>query len=229
MNAGQTCLAPDYLFVPEGKREAFVEAAQEIARRRYPRIDDRSFTSVIDEKPYRRLRETLEDAADKGATLVPLIAGAAFDDEYRKIPPHLILDVTDDMRIMKEEIFGPLFPMKTYADLGEVVEYVNARDRPLGLYFFTHDKATEEKLLYGTISGGVTINACMMHVAQHDMPFGGVGASGIGHYHGFEGFCEFSKLRPVFTSPKFDSTAMMAPPYTPKHLRLIDFLLKFKR
>jgi coniferyl-aldehyde dehydrogenase len=229
VNAGQTCLAPDYLFLPRAKRDAFVEAAKEITARRYPDTNDRSFTSVIDEKSYRRLRETLEDAEAKGATIVPLVPGATFNDVHRKVPPHLVLDVTDDMRIMQEEIFGPLFPVKTYETLDEVIEYVNLRDRPLGFYFFTHDKATEEKLLYGTISGGVTINNCVFHVAQHDMPFGGVGASGMGHYHGFDGFVEFSKMRPVFTSPKFDGTSMFHPPYTKKHGRLVDLLLKFKR
>lgn len=229
VNAGQTCLAPDYLFVPTAKRDAFVEAAKEIVAHRYPDPNDTSFTSVIDEKSYRRLRDTLEDAQAKGATLVPLVPGADFNDVHRKIPPHLVLDVTDDMRIMQEEIFGPLFPVKTYDSIDDVLEYVNVRDRPLGFYFFTHDKALEEKLLYGTISGGVTINNCVFHVAQHDMPFGGVGASGMGHYHGHEGFLEFSKLRPVFTSPKIDGLSMFYPPYTKQHSRLIRLLLKFKR
>ena len=229
VNAGQTCLAPDYLFLPTAKRDAFVAAAKEIVEHRYPDTNDTSYTSVIDEKSYRRLRETLDDAAAKGATLVPLVPGAEFNDVHRKLPPHLVLDVTDDMRIMQEEIFGPLFPVKTYDSLDDVLEYVNVRDRPLGLYFFTHDKATEQKLLYGTISGGVTVNNCVFHVAQHDMPFGGVGASGMGHYHGHEGFLEFSKLRPVFTSPKVDGLSMFYPPYTKMHSRLIDLLLKFKR
>ena len=229
VNAGQTCLAPDYLCIPEGKRDAFVAAARKVVAHRYPDINDSSYTSVIDEKSYRRLRETLEDAQAKGATLVSLVPGAEFNDVHRKIPPHLVLDVTDDMRIMQEEVFGPLFPVKTYTDLDTVLRYVNERDRPLGLYFFTHDAATEEKILYGTISGGVTINNCVFHVAQHDMPFGGVGASGIGHYHGYEGFVEFSKLRPVFTTPRIDGLSMFYPPYTAKHSKLVDLLLKFKR
>ncbi len=229
VNAGQTCLAPDYLFVPTAKRDAFVEAAKEIVAHRYPDTNEQSYTSVIDEKSYRRLRDTLDDAAAKGATIVPLVPDAAFNDVRRKLPPHLVLDVTDDMRIMQEEIFGPLFPVKTYAGLDEVVEYINARDRPLGLYFFTHDAAVEEKLLYSTISGGVTVNNCVFHIAQHDLPFGGVGASGMGHYHGHEGFLEFSKIRPVFTSPKIDGLSMFYPPYTKQHARLVNFLLKFKR
>jgi coniferyl-aldehyde dehydrogenase len=229
INAGQTCLAPDYLFVPEGKRDQFVAAAQRILAQRYPDTNDRSYTSIIDEKSYRRLRATLDDAQRKGATLVPLIPGAAFNDELRKVPPHLVLDASDDMTILQEEIFGPLLPVKTYREIDEVIAYINSKDRPLGLYFFTNDKALEQKLLYGTISGGVTINNCVFHVAQHDLPFGGIGASGMGQYHAHEGFLEFSKLRPVFTNPKLSGLSLFYPPYTRRHSRMVDFLLKFKR
>jgi coniferyl-aldehyde dehydrogenase len=228
LNAGQTCLAPDYLLVPEGKRDAFVAAAKRIVPGRYPDPGQPSYTSVIDDKSYRRLRATLEDARQKGAELVPLVPGATFNDQLRKIPPHLVLDVTDDMVIMQEEIFGPLLPVKTYRTLDEVIAYVNAKDRPLGFYVFTDDKAVEERLLYSTISGGVTVNNCMLHVAQHDMPFGGIGPSGMGHYHGYEGFLEFSKLRPVFTNPRFSLLHLFYPPYTAKHRRLLDLLIKYK-
>jgi len=229
LNAGQTCLAPDYLFLPEHARERFVAAARRIVPERYPDIKDPSYTSIIDEKSYHRLRQTLEDAEAKGATPIPLVPGAAFDDELRKIPPHLVLDPTEDMTILREEIFGPLLPVKTYRDLDEVIAYVNSKDRPLGFYVFTNDKAREEKLLYGTISGGVTINNCMLHVAQHDLPFGGVGASGMGHYHGHEGFAEFSKMRPVFTSPRVSMLSMLYPPYKPRHRRMIDAMLRWMR
>ena len=188
VNAGQTCLAPDYLFIPEAKRDQFVAAAKKVVAERYPDTNDRAFTSVIDEKSYRRLRATLDDAQQKGATLVTLVPGATYNDQLRKIPPTLVLNPTQDMIILQEEIFGPLFPVMTYRDLDEVIAYVNHRDRPLGLYVFTNDAAREEKIIYSTISGGVTVNNCMLHVAQHDMPFGGTGASGIGHYHGHEGF-----------------------------------------
>jgi coniferyl-aldehyde dehydrogenase len=229
VNAGQTCLAPDYLFIPEAKRDQFVEAAKRIVPTRYPDPGARSYTSVIDEKSYRRLRATLEDARQKGAEVVPLVPGADFNDQLRKFPPHLVLDPTDSMTIMREEIFGPMLPIKTYKTIDEVIDYVGGRDRPLGLYLFTNDHAVEEKVLYRTISGGVTINNCMMHVAQHDLPFGGVGASGIGHYHGYEGFVEFSKMRPVFTNPKGRAMEMLYPPYKKMHTRVFDFLLKYKR
>jgi coniferyl-aldehyde dehydrogenase len=229
LNAGQTCLAPDYLFVPEGKRDGFVAAARRIVPERYPDTNQQSYTSVIDEKSYKRLRATLDDARQKGAEVVPLVPGMPFNDALRKIPPHLVLGVTDDMTIMQEEIFGPLLPVKTYRTLDEVIAYVNGKDRPLGFYVFTNDKATEEKLVYSTISGGVTVNNCMLHVAQHDMPFGGIGASGMGHYHGYEGFLEFSKLRPVFTNPRLSLLHLFYPPYTARHRQLLGLLLKYKR
>ena len=229
LNAGQTCLAPDYLLVPEAKRDAFVAAAKRIMPRRYPDPSSPQYTSVIDDKSYKRLRATLDDARAKGAEVVPLIESAQFDDQLRKIPPHLLLNVTDDMTVMQNEIFGPLLPIKTYATLDEAIAYVNGKDRPLGFYVFTHDRLAEQKLIYSTISGGVTINHCMMHVAQHDMPFGGIGASGMGQYHGYEGFLEFSKLRPVHGAPKLPILDQFYPPYTKKHRRLLDFLIKYKR
>jgi coniferyl-aldehyde dehydrogenase len=229
INAGQTCLAPDYLYVPENKCDQFVEAAKRIVAQRYPDTNDRAYTSVIDEKSYRRLRQTLEDAREKGAKIVPLVPGAAPNDILRKLPPHLVVGATDDMIIMQEEIFGPLLPVRTYRNLDEVIAYVNSKDRPLGFYFFTNDKETEEKLLYNTISGGVTINNCVLHVAQHDMPFGGIGASGMGQYHGHEGFLEFSKLRPVFTAPRLSTLQMLYPPYKKLHTRMFNFLMRFGR
>lgn len=229
VNAGQTCLAPDYLFVPKAKRDQFVAAAKKIVAQRYPDTNDPSFTSVIDEKSYKRLRRTLDDAAAKGAETVCLVPGATPNDLLRKLPPHLVLDPGEDTIIMQEEIFGPLLPVKTYSSIDEVIEFVNERDRPLGFYFFTNDKATEEKLLYRTISGGVTINNCILHVAQHDMPFGGVGASGMGQYHGFEGFLEFSKLRPVFTAPRLPGLDNLYPPYTKRHDTIFSWLLRLGR
>jgi coniferyl-aldehyde dehydrogenase len=161
--------------------------------------------------------------------LVPLVPNATPNDRLRKLPPYLVLDPTEDMIILQKEIFGPLLPVKTYRTLDEVIEYVNSKDRPLGFYFFTNDKQTEEKLLYNTISGGVTINNCILHVAQHDMPFGGIGASGMGQYHGYEGFLEFSKLRPVFTHPRLSLLHMAYPPYTGRHKRIFQLMLKLGR
>ncbi len=229
LNAGQTCTAPDYVFVPEGKKDAFVAAAKAAVAKRYPDTNSGDFTSVIDEKSYRRLRATLDDATQKGTEVVTLVGGATPNDMKRKIPPTIVLEPSEETTIMREEIFGPLLPVRTYKTLDEVTGYINSKDRPLGLYIFTNDKQVEEKLLYATISGGVTVNNCMVHVGQHDLPFGGVGASGMGHYHGVEGFVEFSKMRPVFTAPKFDSTKQIQPPYKKQHSRMFNLMLRFKR
>lgn len=229
INAGQTCLAPDYVLIPEAKRDLFVAAARRIINQRYPDPNDGNYTSVIDEKAYRRLRNTIDDAAQKGAKVISLIDGATFNDEMHMIPPQMILNPTDDMIVMQNEIFGPLLPVKTYRSMEEVYDYINARDRPLGLYFFTNNKKLEQEILYRTISGGVTINNCVFHVTQHDMPFGGTGASGMGHYHGYEGFMEFSKMRGVFTHPKLSGLHLFYPPYKPLHTKMFNWLMKYMR
>jgi coniferyl-aldehyde dehydrogenase len=227
VNAGQTCLAPDYLFIPEQKAGEFVELAKKIAVRRYPDINSENYTSIIDERSYRRLRDTLDDAVSRGAAAVRLTEGD-FNDSLRKIPPHLVLDVNDDMRIMTDEIFGPLLPVKTYSDLDDAVRYINGKDRPLALYLFSNNRAVQEKVLYNTMSGGVTLNHVILHIAQHDLPFGGIGPSGMGQYHGFEGFAEFSKMRPVFTYPKISTAHLIFPPYRKFHKTLSSFLNRLK-
>ncbi|HSB96700.1 MAG TPA: coniferyl aldehyde dehydrogenase [Spongiibacteraceae bacterium] len=227
INAGQTCVAPDYVFVPELKIDAFVESSRALVGARYADINGTDYTSVIDERSYRRLRETLDDAVAKGARAIKLVDGD-FNDELRKFPPHLLLNVSDDMRVMQEEIFGPLLPIKAYRNLDETIDFINRRDRPLGLYLFSNMAAVQEKVLYNTLSGGVTINHCVFHAIQHDMPFGGVGPSGMGHYHGYEGFVEFSKLRPVFTYPKFGKPDLFYPPYTRMHDLLFTLVNKLK-
>ena len=228
MNAGQTCVAPDYLYLPEHKLEAFVEAAQRILAKRYPDLRNGQFTTVIDDSSYQRLTATMEDAVSKGARLVNLIPGHDPDPASRLLPPHLVLDVTDDMVIMQEEIFGPLLPVRTYRNLDDVLAYIKRHDRPLGLYLFTNDKDLQDKVIKNTISGGVSINDCSFHVAQHDMPFGGVGASGMGHYHGHEGFVEFSKMRPVFSQFRFTALPLLYPPYGKVFNFLYKMMIKLK-
>jgi len=214
MNAGQTCVAPDYLLIPEHQAEAFVAAAAPIVRKRYPRLETPDYTTIIDERSYQRLTGALEDARAKGATVINLLEGAAPDPELRKIPPTILTHVTDAMDVMQREIFGPLLPIKTYRALEEAVAYINAGERPLALYLFTNDETVQETVLNSTMSGGVGINDCAMHVAQHDMPFGGIGNSGMGQYHGYEGFAEFSKLRPVFRQAARPlGAAFLYPPY----------------
>ncbi len=227
LNAGQTCIAPDYLFLPEGKVDEFVAHAKRIVGGRYPDIDEPSYTSVIDGPSFTRLRETLDDAVNKGATAIKLVDGN-FNSELRKFPPHLVVNVSQDMRLLQDEIFGPLLPVMTYRSLDEVLDYINQRDRPLALYAFTHNKQIQAKIVHNTMSGGVLFNNCVFHALQHDLPFGGVGASGMGHYHGYEGFLEFSKLRPVFNFPKFGKPDLFYPPYTRAHEKLYSLLNKFK-
>ncbi|MEH0020485.1 MAG: coniferyl aldehyde dehydrogenase [Desulfobacter sp.] len=211
MNAGQTCIAPDYLFIPKEKATAFIDTAKTVAASQYPDIHTPDYTSIIDEKAFSRLRDTLADAASKGARITRLLPCPIEDNALRKISPAVVTDVNADMRIMNEEIFGPLLPVIPYTSHRKIMEYINARERPLALYLFTNDKSLSEDYIGQTLSGGVTINDCAMHVAQHDMPFGGIGNSGMGHYHGYEGFVEFSKLRPVFSQSRMALT--FAPPY----------------
>jgi NAD-dependent aldehyde dehydrogenases len=228
-NAGQVCLTVDYLFLPEGRVDEFVAHAKRLVPQRYPDLNGADFTSIIDERSYRRLLATLEDARAKGATLVNLLPDQHPDPALRKFPPHLLLDVSDDMLAMQREIFGPILPIKTYRDPDEVIRYINAGDRPLAIYPFTRDRALQQLFVDRVMSGGVSINECMMHVAQHDLPFGGVGTSGMGQYHGYEGFLTFSKLRPVFHQAPFSSIQMMfLPPYGKRAETIMNWLIRLR-
>lgn len=213
MNAGQTCVAPDYLFLPESAKEPFVNAARRIMEKRYPDLANGQFTTVIDDSSFARLSETLAEAEGSGATVVNLAPGFEPDASTRLMPPHLVLEPGDNTAIMREEIFGPLLPVHTYRDIDEVLDYINRRDKPLGLYLFSNDRTLQDKVIRNTLSGGVSINDCSFQVAQHDMPFGGIGASGMGHYHGKEGFAEFSKMRPIFSQFRFSALPLLYPPY----------------
>jgi len=229
MNAGQTCVAPDYLLLPAHKVEAFIAAAGPIVRKRYPRLDTPDYTSIIDDRSYQRLTGVIEDARAKGATVVNLLEGAAADADLRKIPPTILRDVTDEMEVMQHEIFGPLLPIKPYRTLDEALAYINGHERPLALYLFSNDRQIRETVLSRTMSGGVSINDCAMHVAQHDMPFGGIGNSGMGQYHGYEGFAEFSKLRPVFQQAARPlGASFLYPPYGKAFATMYKVLIKMR-
>ena len=229
LNAGQICTNVDYLFLPEGKEQEFAEHAKRLVAERYPDLNGPDYTSIIDERSFKRLTETLEDARAKGATVINLAPGQQPDPARRKFAPHLLLNVTDDMVVMQREIFGPLLPIKTYRSADEVVAYVNGRDRPLAIYPFTHDRNLQELYITRVMSGGVSVNEGLLHVGQHDLPFGGVGGSGMGHYHGYEGFVTFSKLRPVFYQAPFSPIQMMfQPPYGERTQRILKMLIRFK-
>jgi coniferyl-aldehyde dehydrogenase len=213
LNAGQICLAPDYLLVPEECRDDLVVAMQKAASSMFPKMrDNPDYTAIVTPRHFDRVTALVEDARAKGATIIEINPA---DEDFaaqngRKIAPTLILDVTDDMTVMQEEIFGPVLPIKTYKNVKDAVAYINAHDKPLGLYYFGSDAAEQEFVLSNTSSGGVTINDVVFHVAMEDLPFGGIGPSGMGSYHGHDGFKEFSHARAIYTQLKKDIGPMKA-------------------
>ena len=227
-NAGQICTNVDYVFVHESQRKAFIEQSRKWVQKHIPDIGSKDYTSIIDDRSFRRLEETLDDARSKGATIVNLAGDQPGNRESRKMPVHLVLDTTGNMTIRNRETFGPILMVLTYKEPEEVIKYINGQDRPLALYPFTNDKELAQLYIERIMSGGVTVNDALFHVAQHDLPFGGVGPSGMGHYHGHEGFTTFSKLRPVFYQAGFTSMKFLAPPYGKFATRVFNFLVKSK-
>src|SRR5580704_737633 len=226
LNAGQTCIAPDYALVPEAKLQEFAEMVQAGMRRMFgtdPANED--YTSIISERHYARLEGLLLDAAAKGARIMqPAKADDPAWKSRRKFPPTIVLDATSDMTIMQEEIFGPLLPVIGYKEAAEPIAYINRHDRPLALYWFGKDDAARDEVLARTVSGGVTVNDCLFHFTQINQPMGGVGASGTGAYHGEWGFKTLSKLKPVFFRSPLNRLADLYPPYGAKIARLQKML-----
>jgi coniferyl-aldehyde dehydrogenase len=227
-NAGQICITADHVFVHQSQLDEFVRLCQDWAAKHLPDINSPDYTAIIDARSFERLQAALEDARQKGARLVDLSGGQAANATTRKFPPHLVLDTQADMKVLQREIFGPILPVRSYSEPSEVVQAINAHDRPLAFYPFTHDKALQDYYLRNVMSGGVSVNDVLLHAGQHDLPFGGVGASGMGHYHGREGFLTFSKLRPVFYQARFSALKFFAPPYSPLAKRVLAMLLKLK-
>lgn len=221
LNAGQTCIAPDYVLVPQDRVEGFVEAYRQAIHSFYPTlIDNPDYSAIINERQLARLERLQADATLKGARLIPL-----YDQgQGRRMPHALVLDVNDDMQVMQDEIFGPLLPIVPYTDLEHALAYVNARPRPLALYYFGYNKTEQQHVVHNTHSGGVSINETLLHVAIDDLPFGGVGHSGMGHYHGHEGFLTFSKAKGVLIKQRLNSSLMIYPPYGRQLVRLIQKL-----
>jgi coniferyl-aldehyde dehydrogenase len=231
LNAGQICLAPDYVLAADDQVDAFVGHARAAVSRMFPTVrDNPDYTSVVNQRHYDRISGYVADARAKGATVVELKPeGEDFSQqEHRKIPPTLILDATDDMKVMQEEIFGPVLPVKRYKTVDDALAYINAHDRPLGLYYFGDDAAEQEKVLAGTTSGGVTINDVIFHIAQEELPFGGVGPAGMGAYHGRDGFLEFSHKKAVYSQLKKDigPLVQLRPPYGAGIRKYLDSQLK---
>lgn len=210
LNAGQTCIAPDYVLVPEDRLAGFVEAYRQAVKRFYPTLaDNPDYTAIINQRQFDRLMRYQEDAARKGATIVSLYE----QGQGRRMPFSVLLDVHDDMLVMQDEIFGPLLPVVPYKRIEDAYAYINQRPRPLALYYFGYNKAEQQQVLERTHSGGVCLNDTLMHAAQDDLPFGGVGPSGMGNYHGREGFLTFSQAKAVFTKQRFNAARLIYPPY----------------
>jgi coniferyl-aldehyde dehydrogenase len=227
-NAGQTCIAPDYAMVHEEALDAFVAAYDTAVGTLYPEgpASD-SYTSVVNERHHARLEALLEDARSKGARVIDVGRNPA--DARRRphnMAPTIVVNATDQMRIMQEEIFGPILPVVTYRDMDEAIAYVNAHPRPLALYYFGSDAASRRKVLGLTTSGNVTINNTLMHYALEDLPFGGVGPSGIGAYHGIEGFKSFSHAKGVFQQGAWNLSALLHPPFGTMATRIIRTMLR---
>ena len=226
LNAGQICTTVDHVYLPKGKTMEFVAAAKQIVCARYPSLDSDDFTAIIDDRAFKRLTSALEEAQAGGATLIQLTPGKPWDEASHKIAPHLVLNAPADSALLTREIFGPILPVLEYDSLEEPISAINRGPRPLAIYPFSNNASTIQTLLDRVMSGGVSVNDALFHVAQHDLPFGGVGASGMGHYHGYEGFLTFSKMRPVFYQASFSAMKFLWPPYGKFATKYLDFLTK---
>ncbi|OEU60296.1 MAG: coniferyl-aldehyde dehydrogenase [Desulfuromonadales bacterium C00003094] len=214
LNAGQICVAPDYVLVPRAKVDSFAKSYQQNFAGMYPKgVNSNDYTSVINPRQYERLQNWLEDAKNKGARVIRCVEGQHQDDSRQRLTTHLLLDTTDEMTVMQNEIFGPLLPVVPYDSIDDAMVYIQQRPRPLALYLFSYDKQLQQKIIHQTHAGGMCINDTVFHVAADDAPFGGVGPSGIGHYHGVEGFKTFSKAKTVLVQGKFSTSTFMHPPY----------------
>jgi coniferyl-aldehyde dehydrogenase len=224
LNAGQACVAPDYVFVPEARREEFAQLAGEAARRLYPHVSGNpDYTTIINDHHYRRIIACLREARAAGTRVVELVAEEAMPGSHdRRITPTLVVCPGDDLAIMRDEIFGPVLVLKTYTRLDEAIDYINRRPRPLALYYFGAKTTLRDRVLGRTVSGGVTVNDTVLHAGVEALPFGGVGLSGIGAYHGKAGFETFSHGKSVFLQARPSVARLLRPPFG----RLTDLILR---
>ena len=225
LNAGQTCIAPDYVLLPRGSESAFIAAAKATVTRQYPALaDNADYTAIVNPRQAARLNGYLDEAIIKGAVIMPLAEPSI--QNTQKIVPTIVINTKDELGLMQNEIFGPILPLIGYDTLNDAIDYVNARPRPLALYYFGHTQRDIDQVLDQTISGGVSINETIMHISQEDLPFGGVGQSGMGSYHGKFGFDTFSRLKPIFHQSRFNGLFLFKPPYGRRFEALIKFLMK---
>ena len=223
-NGGQTCIAPDYILVDADRRDALVQALRDQVKARYGDLHDaRDYTRIINDGQFARLSGYLDDARARGLEIIPLAGNS--DPQQRLFPPTLVLEPGDDARVMQEEIFGPILPIRSVRSVDEAIAYINAHDRPLALYPFSHDRAEVEKILRSTLAGGVTVNDTVLHFGINALPFGGIGPSGMGAYHGRAGFDAFSKALPILWQSRRAGSDLLKPPYS-RVQRFIDFIIR---
>jgi len=225
LNAGQTCIAPDYVMLPRRHLDAFVGLAVQTVRKFYPTLaQNPDYTSLVNERHYRRVAQYVAEAKAAGVRVTEINpAGETLAADARKLAPTLLIDPDESLAVMREEIFGPVLPIKTYDALDEAIAYVNRHPRPLALYYFGADASKRDEVLRRTISGGASINTTLFHIAVENLPFGGVGASGIGAYHGEFGFATFSHRKGVFVQSRLNAARFLQPPFN----RLTDMMLRF--
>jgi coniferyl-aldehyde dehydrogenase len=213
LNAGQICVTVDHVYLPRAQVDRFVEAATVAVRKRYGTLASPDYSSLIHDAAYQRLTGLLTDAVERGARVLPLMPAPHHDAATHRLAPHLVIDPPDEAAVMRGEIFGPVLPILPYDHLDDVIARIQRQPRPLAFYPFTRQRERVRHLLEGVMSGGVTVNDAIFHVGQSGLPFGGVGESGMGHYHGRAGFENFSKLRPVFYQSRWAVTRLVQPPY----------------
>ncbi len=228
LNAGQTCIAPDYVLAPAGRVDALVQAIGASVRTQYPTLArNPDYTSIVNDHHHARLTNLVDDARAKGAQVIECNpANEALGGEGRKFAPTILTGVTGDMAVMREEIFGPILPIETYTSLDDAIARINARPRPLALYLFGGDRRARMKVLERTTAGGVTLDDTLWHFCNEELPFGGVGASGMGAYHGERGFLTFTHEKPVFAQPRVALTWMLHPPYGKRFEAVLKLLKK---
>jgi coniferyl-aldehyde dehydrogenase len=227
LNAGQTCIAPDYVFVPEQHQVAFVAAYRAAIEASYPNLaSNPDYTSVVNTRQAQRLRTYLQDASAQGAEVVSISPGGAVAESSNVLAPTLVLKVKDSMQLMQDEIFGPILPIMSYQSIAEVLRYVQNKPRPLAFYLFDRNARRTRDTLAQVTAGGVTLNDCALHITQHNLPFGGVGPSGMGHYHGHAGFLTFTKQMPVFKQARWSGFWLLKPPFRGLADRAVDWLTR---
>lgn len=210
LNAGQTCVAPDYVLLPQARQQDFIEAISKTVKAFYPNMENSpDYTAIVNAQHFSRLQSLIDDAKAKGANVITLHP----ETTDRRMPLTLLLGVNDEMLVMQQEIFGPILPIVCYQGLNEALDYVRQRPRPLALYYFDYDDDAQQTLLQQSHAGGVCFNDTLLHVAQEDLPFGGIGPSGMGSYHGHEGFLTFSHAKSVLKKPRFNSAKFIYPPF----------------